>query len=264
MPTVAPEAFLDAGARRRSSRGWNAPRLRAACRWSPRSATPRRGGGRCGARRSPWDGERPGGRPRRRDEPEGETEPGHLRRSPRARAQAREGVGGEGHREQPESEEVEPEPAGEAGGGGEGLGSDLGGVEVQRLADLRDVAADGAVAGVELAGTQQRPQRLPRRAPRGGRLGPVPVERGALAAGGGGAAVGGDRPRVVAPARAVVGRAEALVGRRRSRSGGPHGGEGGRERDREREGRRADPPRPHAHRLTVAEARVTRSCTFSE
>ncbi len=63
-----------------------------------------------------------------------------------------------GEGEEGERDEVEAEAPGGAAGGGERLRRDLGGVEVERLAQPLHVAHDGAVARVELPRPQERPE----------------------------------------------------------------------------------------------------------
>ena len=173
-------------------------------------------------------------------------------RGHQARPGPREAVGREGEGHEEERHQVEPESAGGAAGRGERLGRDLGGVEVERLAQPLHVADDGPVAGVELPRAEQRPQGLALGAAGGRRLRPVPVERRALLARRGELAVEGDRLRVVPRAGELVRLAEAVV----RRGGDERRGERGRD-----EGERGG---PHANLRTTAAARAARSLTLSE
>ena len=156
--------------------------------------------------------------------------------------------------EQDRRDEVEPEAPREAPGHRERLRGDLGRIEVERLAQPLDVAHDGPVARVELAGAQQRPERLAVRPASGRRLGPVPVERRALAPRPGELAVERDRAGVVAGADEVVRLAKAVLG--------GAGGEGRARAAAAASQQRA--PRAHAHLRTASAARAARSCTLSE
>ena len=159
--------------------------------------------------------------------------------------------------------EIQPEAASVPGRGGERLRRDLRGIEVDRFPQALDLSRDRPISGVELAGADERPERLSLPAARGRGLRPVPVEGRALDARASQILIGGKSLRVVAGPGEVVRLLETGIGRHvrcRRRRSPRHA----RASEGEGEGQHYGAQGLHAHRLTVSAARAASSRSFSE